>query len=72
MEDPDPSSSSGLIPLPLMKSLDESLKRPATEEFHETETETKKPKTVSVENRKIYIGNLPPSVTEKPLVAHFR
>ena len=71
-------STSGLIPLPMMKTLDEltEAQRPSNEE-DSGEPNAKMaridpPESISIENRKIYIGNLPPSVTEKPLVAHFR
>jgi cold-inducible RNA-binding protein len=53
-------------------------KRPWEEFMAQDEIEAKKLKPEEAEqehstsNRKIYIGNLPPSVTEKPLVAHFR
>ena len=67
-------STSGLIPVPMtMKTLDpsnEREKRSLDEITEDLMNPTKKAKVT--ENRKIYIGNLPPSVTEKPLVVHFR
>ena len=62
--------TSGLIPVPLMKPMDPSMKRPIEEPTDDL-SDMKRAKTTT-ENRKIYIGNLPPSMTEKPLVAHFR
>ena len=73
MEEPSDNSqvnSEGLIPMPeSMKPLDPSSKRSLDEQQCEDEPDQKVPRT---ENRKIYVGNLPPSVTEKPLVAYFR
>ena len=75
-ESEGPTSSSSLsgispaVPI-IMKTLDQASlpKRPLLPDMEET-TDNKRAKVT--ENRKIYIGNLPPSVTEKPLVAHFR
>ena len=63
-------NSEGLIPVPeTMKPLDPNSKRSLDEQQCEEEPPEKVPRT---ENRKIYIGNIHPSVTEKPLVAYFR
>ena len=73
---PEPgSSNSGMIPIPVMKDIDPSNKRSldeVTNNEHPEDFEPKRPKTSDPESRKIYIGNLPSSVTEKPLVAKFR
>jgi len=75
----DPAAGpSGMIPVPAMKEMPENLKRPANEQLTLDEESgvdavpEKKAKSSSIESRKIYIGNLHPSITEKPLVAHFR
>lgn len=65
------------LPGPGMKNMDPSNKRSLDEQTDdpddlESKMNAKKAKPSDMENRKIYIGNLPPSVTEKPLVAHFR
>jgi len=66
----DNPTSAGMIPIPtLMKPLDPNSKRSLDEQQHDEEPVSKQPRT---ENRKIYIGNLPANVTEKPLVAYFR
>ena len=66
----DKPASAGMIPIPsLMKPLDPNSKRSLDEQQHEEEPVPKQPR---IENRKIYIGNLPANVTEKPLVAYFR
>ncbi len=67
-------STSGLIPLPLMKPLEYDNKRSLDENEEQGPEEPSASKMAKIdnENRKIYIGNLPPSVTEKALVAHFR
>ena len=74
-----PPGPSGMIALPGpgMKNIDPSNKRSLDEQTEdpddlESKNAAKKVKPSDLENRKIYIGNLPPSVTEKPLVAHFR
>ena len=81
MEEATPSCSSSyeLIPVPTtMKaidydlSLDEQNEAAAAEEPEAKKAKLNEDQPPSKENRKIYIGNLPPSVTEKPLVSYFR
>ena len=68
----DKPTCSGMIPIPsLMKPLDPNSKRSLDEQQEGGEDEPVS-KQARTDNRKIFIGNLPSNVTEKPLVAYFR